>query len=148
MSSAQGRFTTPDPLLNSGRPWEPQSWNRYSYTLNNPLRYSDPTGLYEWDATLGGGCADKALKSGGCDGFTKQQGKDIASERKDIRNQLNKLDKSKNALLHGAATAIGKENVDNGVTARRCRRLWSTSENVRALKFTTSTGLGNQFQSQ
>ncbi|MEO8127334.1 MAG: RHS repeat-associated core domain-containing protein, partial [Bryobacteraceae bacterium] len=116
MSSAQGRFTSPDPLLNSGRPWEPQSWNRYAYTLNNPLRYSDPTGLYEWDATLGGGCADKALRSGGCSGFTKQQGRDIASERKDIRKQLGKLDKSKDALLHGAATAIGKENVDNGVT--------------------------------
>ena len=24
MSSAQGRFTSPDPLLNSGRPWQPQ----------------------------------------------------------------------------------------------------------------------------
>jgi uncharacterized protein RhaS with RHS repeats len=47
-SGAQGRFSSPDPLLNSGRPWEPQSWNRYAYTLNNPLRYTDPTGLYEW----------------------------------------------------------------------------------------------------
>jgi RHS repeat-associated protein len=48
-SAAQGRFTSPDPLLNSGRPWLPQSWNRYAYALNNPLRYTDPTGLYEWD---------------------------------------------------------------------------------------------------
>lgn len=48
-SGAQGRFTSPDPLLNSGRPWEPQSWNRYSYVLNNPLRYIDPLGLYECD---------------------------------------------------------------------------------------------------
>jgi RHS repeat-associated protein len=45
-----GRFTSPDPLLNSGRPWQPQSWNRYAYTLNNPLKFIDPTGLYEWDA--------------------------------------------------------------------------------------------------
>jgi RHS repeat-associated protein len=48
-SGAQGRFTSPDPLLSSGRPWLPQSWNRYAYTLNNPLRYTDPLGLYEWD---------------------------------------------------------------------------------------------------
>jgi RHS repeat-associated protein len=49
-SGALGRFTSPDPLLNSGRPWEPQSWNRYAYTLNNPLRFTDPTGMYEWDS--------------------------------------------------------------------------------------------------
>jgi RHS repeat-associated protein len=39
------RFITPDPLLASGHPEEPQSWNRYSYALNNPLRYTDPDGL-------------------------------------------------------------------------------------------------------
>jgi RHS repeat-associated protein len=49
-SAAQGRFTSPDPLLNSGRPEIPQSWNRYSYTLNNPLKYVDPDGLWEWEA--------------------------------------------------------------------------------------------------
>jgi RHS repeat-associated protein len=48
-SGAQGRFTSADPLLNSGRPDIPQSWNRYSYTLNNPLRFIDPDGLWEWD---------------------------------------------------------------------------------------------------
>jgi RHS repeat-associated protein len=52
-SSPQGRFTSPDPLLNSGRPWEPQSWNRYSYVLNNPLRYVDPTGLYDYSTCDG-----------------------------------------------------------------------------------------------
>ncbi len=45
-SGAQGRFTSPDPLLNSGRPDDPQSWNRYAYVGNNPLRNIDPTGLY------------------------------------------------------------------------------------------------------
>ncbi len=49
-SAAQGRFTTADPLLNSGRPWEPQSWNRYAYTLNNPLKFTDPDGLWEFGA--------------------------------------------------------------------------------------------------
>jgi len=49
MSGAQGRFTSPDPLLNSGKPWEPKSWNRYAYVDNNPLRYTDPTGLFKWE---------------------------------------------------------------------------------------------------
>jgi RHS repeat-associated protein len=44
-SSKQGRFTSPDPLLESAELFQPQSWNRYSYVLNNPLLYIDPTGL-------------------------------------------------------------------------------------------------------
>jgi len=53
--SNMGRFQTPDPLLNSGRPDDPQTWNRYSYTLNNPLKFTDPTGMYVWNNTCGGG---------------------------------------------------------------------------------------------
>jgi len=45
-----GRFQTPDPLLTSGRPENPQTWNRYAYVLNNPLKFTDPTGLWEWAA--------------------------------------------------------------------------------------------------
>jgi len=44
-SAKQGRFTSPDPFLGSAEPYEPQSWNRYTYVLNNPLFYIDPTGL-------------------------------------------------------------------------------------------------------
>jgi len=46
-----GRFSSADPLMASGKPWIPQSWNRYTYCLNNPLKFSDPTGLiwvYHW----------------------------------------------------------------------------------------------------
>ncbi len=39
---ATGRFLNPDPLVQD--PTSTQSFNRYSYCLNNPLRYSDPTG--------------------------------------------------------------------------------------------------------
>ncbi|MGB7070290.1 MAG: RHS repeat-associated core domain-containing protein [Pyrinomonadaceae bacterium] len=40
-----GRFTTVDPPLESATPDNPQSWNRYSYTFNNPLNSVDPTGM-------------------------------------------------------------------------------------------------------
>lgn len=39
-----GRFTAVDPLLASGQPANPQTWNRYPYVLGNPLRLVDPTG--------------------------------------------------------------------------------------------------------
>lgn len=41
----QGRFTSVDPLLASGRAGAPQTWNRYSYALNNPVRLTDPSGM-------------------------------------------------------------------------------------------------------
>ncbi|MEL7061885.1 MAG: RHS repeat-associated core domain-containing protein, partial [Acidobacteriota bacterium] len=40
-----GRFLAVDPI--SGNPGTPQSWNRYAYTLNNPMRFVDPWGLTE-----------------------------------------------------------------------------------------------------
>jgi RHS repeat-associated protein len=45
MSAAQGRFTTPDPLMASAKASNPQTWNRYAYALNNPLKFVDPDGL-------------------------------------------------------------------------------------------------------
>ena len=42
-SPALGRFLTKDPL--TGLDSNPQSLNRYIYSLNNPFRYFDPSGL-------------------------------------------------------------------------------------------------------
>jgi RHS repeat-associated protein len=45
--SNMGRFMSPDPgwyLQADVR--NPQSWNQYSYVLNNPLKNTDPTGMY------------------------------------------------------------------------------------------------------
>lgn len=40
---AVGRFLSPDPFVQA--PDNTQNYNRYSYCLNNPLRYVDPMGL-------------------------------------------------------------------------------------------------------
>jgi len=41
-----GRFIQADPRIQDLS--NPQSYNRYSYCVNNPLRYTDPTGLDYW----------------------------------------------------------------------------------------------------
>jgi RHS repeat-associated protein len=44
-SAGMGRFTTVDPAMTLRKNLaEPQRWNRYSYALNNPIRYVDPDG--------------------------------------------------------------------------------------------------------
>jgi RHS repeat-associated protein len=50
-SPVQGRWISPDPSgLSAVDPSNPESWNRYSYASNNPLRYVDPLGLFcVWD---------------------------------------------------------------------------------------------------
>ncbi|HOT15857.1 MAG TPA: RHS repeat-associated core domain-containing protein [Bacteroidales bacterium] len=40
-----GRFMSPDPYVQA--PFNSQSYNRYSYCLNNPLSFTDPSG-YSW----------------------------------------------------------------------------------------------------
>jgi RHS repeat-associated protein len=66
-SSAQGRFTSVDPAIDSAVLTQPQSWNRYAYVLNNPLTIIDPDGkawvekgdgAIGWDASIDEHAAD------------------------------------------------------------------------------------------
>ncbi len=46
-----GRFLSADPNIQA--PYSTQSYNRYSYVINNPLKYNDPSGYFwGWIATL------------------------------------------------------------------------------------------------
>jgi len=52
-ASPQGRFTSADPgLIKLKHLVNPQKWSRYSYTLNNPLRYFDPDGTEELEVII------------------------------------------------------------------------------------------------
>jgi RHS repeat-associated protein len=56
-ASTQGRFTGLDPENAGAALWHPQSWNGYTYVLNNPLRFIDPNGLRWAEITVDGGIA-------------------------------------------------------------------------------------------
>jgi RHS repeat-associated protein len=49
-----GRFASADTIVPD--PTNPQQYNRYSYTLNNPLCYSDPTGHSCYNPSSGSPC--------------------------------------------------------------------------------------------
>jgi len=43
LGSSLGRFMSPDPM--GGKTQDPQSLNRYAYVRNNPLKFTDPSGM-------------------------------------------------------------------------------------------------------
>ncbi len=99
-----GRFSSPDPLLNSGRPWDARSWNRYAYTLGEPMALVDPEGLYEY---------------GTCDGTQEQ----CKQARADFERALDNAAKAASSLkdknaanaIKDSLKAIGKADQKNGV---------------------------------
>lgn len=69
-SSTQGRWIHPDPLgMLAVDPTNPQSLDRYTYVLNNPLSYIDPLGL---DYCVDDGGAVIAAEDGGGDSYSCQ----------------------------------------------------------------------------
>ena len=60
MSSAQGRFTSPDKPFYDWNPGDPQSWNLYAYVRNSPLVAVDPTGQTCVTATHQDGTSNQA----------------------------------------------------------------------------------------
>jgi RHS repeat-associated protein len=65
----QGRWMSPDRYSGSYDPANPQTFNRYSYALNNPFAFTDPQGL-DGDSPISigntvGGCVGVAISEGG-----------------------------------------------------------------------------------
>jgi RHS repeat-associated protein len=105
-ASSLGRFMTPDPLLNSGRPSNPQTWNRYSYALNNPLKFADPTGLWEWQK-----------KCGSNDAACQAQRKAFRDALENAALEAQKLpaDSEERKAIEAAISAYGIEGDGNNV---------------------------------
>ncbi|MGA3197059.1 MAG: RHS repeat-associated core domain-containing protein [Terriglobales bacterium] len=73
--SSMGRFTSVDPLwIKADRMIDPQRLNLYAYGRNNPLRFTDPTGMDVVMGKCSGGDAQKCFNT-----FLKGLGKDDRS---------------------------------------------------------------------
>jgi hypothetical protein len=104
----QGRFTSADPLLASGRSANPQSWNRYSYVLNNPVRLTDPTG-YEGSDPDPQQKPPPQPKT-----LDLQQDPNILSAMKEIKDNATPLKKGETPQLSSVVIVEGQtSNVEN-----------------------------------
>jgi RHS repeat-associated protein len=75
-ASTMGRWMSPDPTgLAYADLTNPQSLNLYSYVLNNPLKFTDPNGLYcAWeDGTSDDDPKDGGASHGDCDAHLLRQ---------------------------------------------------------------------------
>ncbi len=115
-SSMQGRFTSVDPLGQSATITNPQSFNRYSYVLNNPTGLTDPSGLMAMDPGMDYNGAEPSSSADDPPGDPFEKGSDIiatAMARFDNRvadttlaNGLNNLIASGRMTLDEAEEAI------------------------------------------
>ena len=64
-----GRWAQPDTLIPS--PGNPMAWDRYAYSLNSPVQYTDPTGHFVIAATTALGIA---MVAGAVAGYAVQVG--------------------------------------------------------------------------
>lgn len=132
-SSSQGRFTSPDPIMLSDKQTlNPQLWNLYNYVGNNPLTYTDPTGM-------------ERVRLGQ---HTDQQ---IEQRKKAIDQQLKTdktLTKQQKEALKAEKRTLGLEKQGNKVVGEYLAALDTIGERqgLQVSDFTLSTDSANDFK--
>ncbi|MEZ5425022.1 MAG: RHS repeat-associated core domain-containing protein [Pyrinomonadaceae bacterium] len=90
-NSTHGRYTSVDPLTASASIRNPQTFNRYSYVLNSPYKFSDPLGLLpSWTGACGQWCrgSDAGLGGGGYSSNDSIDNNFILPEKKQSQEQF------------------------------------------------------------
>ncbi len=114
-ASTQGRFSSADPFLASARPPMPQSWNRYSYVLNNPLKLIDPNGLEDDDPQKKKDEQPQQQPSPQPTVVDLRKDKTITSELDKIRANAKPLPDGATPELSDVKTIVGEtSNISNG----------------------------------
>ncbi len=106
-----GRFLSADIFIQV--PTNSQSYNRYSYVMNNPLRYTDSSG-YEMDQI---GPDHYEVTSSGCDQScqdTREMDNELENMRNDEAEMLEGADNNHNYGSNGEEQLHAQEGQDHG----------------------------------
>lgn len=124
-NSEHGRFTTIDPLSASATIRNPQTFNRYSYALNSPYKFTDPLGLSAQ-------CSSDENANGSCVDYES-----ASAERERERNakpptvvlDIKRRQKTYKVIGKTAADAIA--NIKKGVVLKDTLKLQPFTQNFR-----------------
>jgi RHS repeat-associated protein len=130
-----GRFMAVDPYVQM--PDYTQAYNRYSYVLNNPLRYTDPSGEFIFSLFLGpiGAVIDAACWSAAIDAVV--QGIKIASGAQDKFNWAELGGAAIGGAVGGTLSAVAPAFTQSNLFVR-----YSTKALYAGLTGAASTGAG------
>ncbi|WP_419237712.1 RHS repeat-associated core domain-containing protein [Photobacterium leiognathi subsp. mandapamensis] len=103
-----GRFISPDPIIQA--PFMTNSFNRYSYVMNNPLKYIDPTGyfwggdsdVHEDDWSPPRDVISSPIEVGGDDGTNDNGSNNTQSDRRESNNNKEVTKKTERTYVYGA----------------------------------------------
>jgi len=137
--------------MSSGTVYDPQTWNRYSYAINNPLKWTDPDGLYIWNDFLGGNTTDEELRRRADDDKNAlRDANRIIGRRNEFRNALTAAGRARDALPAGAErdlvsaslASYGAEGVANGVSVSQGRLADGVAAEARTGAFSYNEATG------
>lgn len=124
-NSSHGRFTSIDPLIASANTKNPQTFNRYTYALNSPYKFTDPLGLIavcctdvdeqierDWKKTISGFTLDdesmEKLKKAIRPFYQKVQDQGQESQRQlDNANETGNIAANSNTVTTNTSTQNG-----------------------------------------
>ncbi len=139
-SGPQGRFSSLDPSLKSANVDRPQTWNRYVYAYNTPLRYVDPDG--KWPTAI-----HERIIEGAFPGLSKRQINELKriSESVDSLAHQTKAHNHEHAMMSpGENPTAARQAIDQNIQAHEqaARRVQGSSvENISQI----SLGALNEF---
>ena len=110
-----GRFIQPDPVVFSD-PRNPQTLNAYTYALNNPIKYIDPTGHFNEgpdDDDVGGGEEADLLGPDPVEQAYSDNGDALLAEADRVLREADRVSRE----LGDAADRLGREGLTGGGTA-------------------------------